>query len=158
MNVPSILLWGLAATIVLTTMVIGGQSLGLTRIDMPFILGTMFTPNRDRAKVIGYFVHVINGWLFAVVYALFFENLHAATWWFGALIGLVQGIVVIVAVLPLLPGVHPRMVSDFRGPEPTRLLEPPGFLATNYGRITPIVTLVAHTIYGTILGTFYFPR
>lgn len=158
MNVPSILLWGFAATIVLTTLVIGGQSLGLTRIDMPFIVGTMFSANRDRAKVIGYFVHVINGWIFAIVYGLFFENLHAATWWFGALIGCVQGIVVIVAVLPLLPGVHPRMVSDFRGPQPTRLLEPPGFLATNYGRITPVVTLIAHTIYGTILGTFYLPR
>ena len=158
MNVPSILLWGFAATILLTTLVIAGQSLGLTRIDMPFILGTMFTANRDRAKVIGYFFHVINGWIFAIVYALFFENLRSATWWFGALIGVVQGIVVIVAVLPLLPGVHPRMVSDFRGPEPTRLLEPPGFLATNYGRITPIVTVIAHTIYGLILGTFYSPR
>jgi hypothetical protein len=158
MNVPSILLWGFAATVVLTTLVIGGQSLGLTRIDMPFILGTMFSSNRDRAKVIGYFFHILNGWIFAIVYALFFENLHTATWWFGALIGFVQGIVVIVAVLPLLPGVHPRMVSDFRGPQPTRLLEPPGFLATNYGRITPIVTLIAHTIYGMILGTFYLPR
>lgn len=158
MNVPSIILWGFAATIVLTTLVIGGQSLGLTRIDMPFILGTMFSSDRDRAKVIGYFIHLINGWMFAIVYAFFFENIHAATWWFGAFIGCVQGIVVIVAVLPLLPGVHPRMVSDFRGPEPTRLLEPPGFLATNYGRITPVVTLVAHTIYGMILGTFYLPR
>jgi len=79
MNVPSILLWGFAATIVLTTLVIGGQALGLTRIDMPFILGTMFTANRDRAKVIGYVVHVVNGWIFAVVYALFFESVRAAT-------------------------------------------------------------------------------
>jgi len=50
------------------------------------------------------------------------------------------------------------MVSDSRGPEPTRLLEPPGFLAMNYGRMTPIVTLVAHTVYGLILGSFYALR
>jgi hypothetical protein len=80
-----------------------------------------------------------------------------ATWWFGALIGVMQGVIVVVAFLPLLPGVHPRMVSDFRGPEPTRLLEPPGFLATNYGRMTPVVTIIAHAIYGAILGTFYVP-
>ena len=158
MNLPSILLWGFAATVVLTTLTLVGQSLGLTRIDMPFIIGTMVTPDRDRAKLIGYGMHLFNGWLFAIVYALFFENLHKATWWFGAAIGAVQGVVVVVAVLPLLPGIHPRMVSDFRGPEPTRLLEPPGFLSTNYGRMTPLITILAHAIYGAILGAFYVLR
>ena len=155
MNLHSILIWGFAATVVLTGSIILGQSLGFTRIDMPFIVGTMFTSDRDRAKVIGLAMHIVNGWIFAVVYALFFEAVHKATWWFGALIGAVQGLFVVVAVLPILPGIHPRMVSDFRGPEPTRLLEPPGFLATNYGRTTPLVTIVAHTLYGLIIGAFY---
>ncbi len=155
MNVSSILLWGFAATVLLTSLSIAAQSLGLTRIDMPFIVGTMFTPNRDRAKVIGLVVHLVNGWIFAIVYALFFENVHVASWWFGGVLGAVQGMFVIVAVLPILPGVHPRMVSDFRGPEPTRLLEPPGYFAMNYGARTPIVLLVAHVIYGATLGAFY---
>jgi hypothetical protein len=47
------------------------------------------------------------------------------------------------------------MVSDSRGPEPTRLLEPPGFLVTNYGRITPVIVIAAHALYGLVLGTFY---
>lgn len=158
MNLPSILLWGFAATMILTTLVIAGQSLGLTRIDMPFIVGTMFTADRDRAKVIGFVMHVVNGWIFAVVYALFFESMKLATWWFGALIGIVQGVIVVVAVLPLLPGIHPRMVSDFRGPEPTRLLEPPGFLAANYGRNTALLTIAAHAAYGLIIGLFYAPH
>ena len=158
MNLPSILLWGFAATIVLTSLTLAAQSLGLTRIDMPFIIGTMVTADRDRAKVIGYAMHLFNGWVFAIVYALFFENLHKATWWFGAAIGAVQGVVVVVALLPLLPGVHPRMVSDFRGPEPTRLLEPPGFLSTNYGRMTPLITILVHAVYGAILGAFYVLR
>lgn len=157
MNLPSILIWGFAATIVLTGMTIAAQSLGLTRIDLPFIIGTMLTSNRDRAKVLGIALHVVNGWVFAIVYALFFGQL-AATWWFGLLLGCVQGLFVVVAVLPILPGMHPRMVSDFRGPEPTRLLEPPGFLAVNYGRMTPLVLLIAHATYGLILGTFYLPR
>ena len=158
MNLSSILLWGFAATLILTTLTLAGQSLGLTRIDIPFIIGTMVTADRDRAKVIGYGLHLFNGWVFAVVYALFFENLHAATWWFGALMGSLQGVFVVVVLLPLLPGVHPRMVSDSRGPEPTRLLEPPGYLTTNYGRATPLITILAHTIYGAVLGTFYLPR
>jgi len=158
MNLPSILLWGFGATIVLTTLTIGGQSLGLTRIDIPFIVGTMFTPNRDRAKVIGVVVHIVNGWIFAFVYALFFENLHAPTVWLGAMIGITQGVFVVTVLLPMLPGVHPRMVSESRGPEPTRLLEPPGFLAINYGRNTPFVLLIAHGVYGAILGMFYLLR
>lgn len=155
MNLPSILLWGFAATIILSGCVVLGQSLGLTRIDIPFIVGTMFTADRDRAKVAGLLMHLVNGWIFALVYALFFEAIGEATWWFGALIGIVQGLFVVVVALPLLPGIHPRMVSDFRGPEPTRLLEPPGFLASNYGRKTAAVTVIAHAIYGFVLGAFY---
>jgi hypothetical protein len=158
MNLPSILLWGFVATLVLTSLTIASQSLSLTRLDIPFIAGTMFTPDRDRAKVIGYIVHLFNGWIFAIVYALFFENVHKATWWFGASLGVMQGIIVAVVLLPLLPGIHPRMVSDSRGPEPTRLLEPPGFLAVNYGRMTPVVIIVIHAIYGAILGGFYALR
>jgi hypothetical protein len=157
-NVPSILLWGFAATVVLTALTILGQSLGLTRIDIPFILGTMFCADRDRARVFGILMHLVNGWLFAIVYALFFENMDIATWWFGALIGATQGLFVAVVLLPVLPGMHPRMVSDFRGPEPTRLLEPPGFLAHNYGRLTAAVLLVTHAIYGGMLGLFYSLR
>jgi hypothetical protein len=158
LNLPSILLWGFIATILLTTIIVAGQNLGITRIDMPFIIGSMFTSDRDRAKIYGYLFHLFNGLVFAIAYAVIFENLHKATWWLGGSIGLLQGFVVIVILLPLLPGVHPRMVSDSRGPEPTRLLEPPGFLATNYGRMTPLVTLFAHTIYGLIIGAFYALR
>ena len=32
------------------------------------------------------------------------------------------------------------------------LLEPPGFLLRNYGRGTPIATLLAHVVYGAIAG------
>jgi hypothetical protein len=154
-NIASILLWGFAATVLLTGLSIAAQSLGLTRIDIPFIIGTMFTPDRDRARVVGLMVHLINGWFFAIVYGFFFENMHAATWWNGALLGALQGMFIVVVALPVLPGIHPRMVSDFRGPEPTRLLEPPGFFVRNYGSKTPFVLLFAHVIYGATLGMFY---
>ena len=47
------------------------------------------------------------------------------------------------------------MASEQKGPTVTRQLEPPGFLALNYGYQTPFSVLVAHLIYGTILGIFY---
>lgn len=155
MNVPSITLWGLVATTVLTTIMQAGMGLGYTRISIPFIVGTMFTGDRDLANVFGFIAHAVMGWVFSVVYALAFDSWHRATWWLGAGIGLVHGLAVLLAVMPVLPGFHPRMASEHRGPEPTHGLEPPGFMALNYGRHTPELTLVAHVIYGAIIGAFY---
>lgn len=155
MNLPSILLWGFVATVVLTTIMSAGQALGLSRMSIPFMLGTMFTPDRDRAKIAGFVVHLMNGWLFAFLYALAFESWNRATWWLGAGIGFLHAVAVLLAAMPLLPGMHPRMASEHQGPEPTRALEPPGFLALNYGRQTPLLSLLAHLVYGAILGGFY---
>lgn len=158
MNRQGILLWGFAATLTLTTLLRGSRGLGLTRMDIPFMLGTMATPDRSRANVIGFGTHLLFGWLFASIYALYFDALGRPRPWLGAAMGLFHGTFVLTVLLPLLPGLHPRMVSDFAGPEPTRQLEPPGFLGLNYGYQTPLATLLAHLLYGTILGTFYQPR
>ena len=155
MNAGSVALWGFVATIVLTTLMSAAQGLGLSRMSLPLILGTMLTPDRDRAPMLGFLVHLANGWVFAIVYALAFERWGRATWWLGAGIGLVHALAVLIAVMPVLPGFHPRMASERRGPEPTRALEPPGFLALHYGHRTPAVTIVAHLVYGAILGGFY---
>ena len=148
-------LWGLVATVFLTGTMRIAQSTGFTRMDIPLLLGTMFTPDRDRAKVWGFVIHVLNGWALASLYTAAFHSWRRSGLLLGAMIGFFHGLFVLVSVLPLLPGVHPRMASDFTGPQPTTRLEPPGFLATNYGGRTPVVTLIAHMIYGAILGYFY---
>ena len=158
MNKGGIMLWGFVATLILTTLMSGSQRLGLTRMNVPFILGTMFTPNRDRAKLVGFGVHLVNGWLFALLYAAAFQSWRRATWWLGAAIGLVHALFVLVAAMPILPGLHPRMASEQRGPTPTRQLEPPGFLALHYGHRTPFSVILAHLVYGGILGAFYRPK
>ena len=155
MNLSSIVLWGFAATVVLTTIMSVSHGIGLTRISIPFLLGTMLTPNRDRALVVGIAFHIVNGWLFALLYAAVLEAMDRTTWWLGAGIGFVHALFVLAVAMPLLPGLHPRMVSEDYGPTPNRRLEPPGFLALNYGNGTPMVTIVAHLIYGAIIGGFY---
>ena len=155
MNWPSVSLWGFAATVVLSTMMTVSQRLGFTRMSIPFLLGTILTPNRDRAMLQGLVVHMLVGWAFSVPYAMAFESWGRATWWLGALIGLVHGLFVLMPGMLVLPGMHPRMVSEYFGPTPNRQLQPPGFLALNYGRRTPIVALLSHLVYGAILGSFY---
>jgi len=157
MNMESALLWGFVATTVLTGLMAAAQGLGLSRVSIPFVLGTMVTADRDTAMVYGGLLHFVNGWVFAFGYIAIFDNLQRATWWIGALIGLLHALLVLLLLLPVLPDLHPRMASERHGPTPTRLLQPPGFLGMNYGVQTPLVSIVAHLAYGAILGTFYTP-
>jgi hypothetical protein len=153
-DLPQILLWGLIATVAMTTVLQGSQGAGLSRLSLPFLLGTFFTTNRSRAMVWGFVAYTIGGWLFALLYFLAFESIGIATWWFGALLGFLHGLFLLVCVLPLLPHAHPRMASEHDGPGHGYVLEPPGFLGLNYGRRTPLTTLVGQIVYGLILGGF----
>lgn len=158
MNWRDWLLWSFVATLALTTVLAGSQGLRLTRINLPYILGAIFTPDRERAKLIGFVVHLLNGWIFSLAYVAIFHSLGRATWWLGAAIGVAQAVFVLTVVVSLLPSFHPRMASEQKGPTVTRQLEPPGFLALNYGYQTPVSVLLAHVIYGAILGAFYTMR
>ena len=118
-------------------------------------LGTLFTANRDRARLLGVLVHLVNGWLFSLVYVAAFHVTGLFHAWFGAAIGLVHGAFVLLVAMPALPGLHPRMASEHQGPTVARVLEPPGFLALNYGFQAPLSVMVAHVAYGALLGLFY---
>jgi uncharacterized membrane protein YagU involved in acid resistance len=155
MNWGDWLLWGFVATVVLTAIMAGSQGLGMTRMNIPYLLGTIFTPNRDRAKVLGVVFHLVNGWLFALIYIAAFHSWGQATWWLGAVTGLVHSAFVLTAGMSLLPGIHPRMANEQYGPTIVRQLEPPGFLALHYGIRTPISVVLGHLAFGAILGAFY---
>jgi hypothetical protein len=155
MNLGSWLLWGVVATVVLTTVLAGSQGLGLSRMNVPYLLGTLATPDRDRAKLLGAGIHLVNGWLFSLIYVAAFHAWGAATWWLGAVTGIVHAGFVLAVGLPVLPALHPRMAGEQRGPTVVRQLEPPGFLGLHYGYQTPISVLVAHALFGAILGAFY---
>ncbi len=153
-------LWGTLAggfvgTIVLTTGLRLAQELGLTRMDIPLLLGAVFTAHRSRANVIGYFLHFVNGILFALGYYAVFRAVGHAGWLFGLALGLVHGLFAGGALVNvLLPAVHPRMGTPWSDAEETPLLEPPGFLLENYGPRTALGNLAAHLLYGAIVGGF----
>ncbi|MBB6611586.1 hypothetical protein H7F15_11105 [Pontibacter sp. Tf4] len=155
MHISDLFLWGFAATLILSILLAASRPLGLTRMDLPFLLGTFFTPNRNKAPLWGFALHLLMGWLFAFIYGAAFESSGLATWWFGMAIGLVHGTFVLTVGLPLVTTIHPRVANPYQGPTPTRQLEPPGFMALNYGHGTPLATLLAHLVYGGVLGLFY---
>lgn len=145
-------LFGVVATTALTAVLITAQLAGITRLDLPLMLGTLFTEDPDRARVAGFFLHIGIGQGFAFGYAATFALFDRATWWLGAALGLLHGFVALTVLVPLLPGVHPRMASSRAGLSSTAMLEPPGLFGINYGIQTPLVTAVGHVAYGTALG------
>ncbi len=158
MNWSSWLLWGLLSTLAMTTMSAGAQGLGLTRMNLLYMLGTIFTPDRDRARLYGFAVHMAAGWVFSLIYVLIFQSIGRASWWLGILIGIAHALLMLLVVIGLMPGLHPRMASEQQGPTAQNLLEPPGFLALHYGIRTPVAVLLSHIVFGAMLGAFYQVR
>jgi len=155
MTIWGALAGGFVGTLVLTTFLQAASALGLSRIDLPFLLGTAFSADRVRAKALGYGLHFIVGFVFALIYLGIFAAIGHSGWWLGAVFGLAHGLFAATALVStLLPLVHPRMATALSGAGSGALLEPPGFLMLNYGPRTPLVTLIGHIAYGAIVGGF----
>lgn len=153
MTIWGALAGGFAGTLVLTSVLRAASEVRLTRLDLPFLLGTAVTADRQWAKVVGYLAHFSFGFVFALVYYGLFEAIGRSGWSLGAIFGLVHGVFSATALVNiLLPVVHPRMGTSFSAADSSPLIEAPGFLMRNYGRSTPVVSLVAHVLYGTIVG------
>ena len=155
MSVWGALAGGFVGTLLLTTTMRAGSELRLTRMDLPFLLGTAITTDRRRAKAAGYLAHFFFGLLFALGYYAVFRAIGYASWELGAAFGLLHGLFAGTALVNvLLPTVHPRMGTALSASDTTPLLEPPGFLMRNYGRATPTIVLLAHIAYGAVVGGF----
>ena len=155
MSVLAALAGGFLGTLVLTTVLRTATELHLTRIDLPFLLGTALSGERTAAKAVGYVAHFVMGLVFALGYDVLFLALGHPAWWMGPVLGLLHGLFAgTVLINVLLPLVHPRMGSPMSDATTVALLEAPGFMGRNYGPQTGVVTLLAHILYGTIVASF----
>jgi hypothetical protein len=146
---------GFVGTLVLTTGMRAATELRLTRIDLPFLLGTALTSDRIRARALGYVLHFFFGLLFASIYYAIFTAIGRASWWLGAIFGLIHALFAGTALVNImLPLVHPRLATPFSDARARPLLEPPAFMLLNYGAGTPSVMVVTHIAYGAIIGAF----
>jgi hypothetical protein len=158
MNWPSWIFAGFIATLALSGLLATSQGLGLTRMNLPYLIGAAITHDRDRARLYGFFAHMLNGWAFSILYALTFQATGMVSWWFGLLLGLGHALFVLSVGMMLLPSLHPRMATERHGPTAVRQLEPPGFMALNYGYQTPLSIFLSHAVFGAILGALYHLR
>ncbi|HWC17263.1 MAG TPA: hypothetical protein VG498_09615, partial [Terriglobales bacterium] len=80
--------WGFVASLALVATESIAQGLGLTRLNLPLILGSAITSDRDRARALGIGLHIAMGWLFSFVYVIAMNLLGGPNWYRGTLIGL----------------------------------------------------------------------
>ena len=117
MTVWAALAGGFVGTLVLTTILRAGSELKLTRMDLPFLLGTAFISDRKRAKALGYVLHFFFGFAFALGYLAVFWAIGRSGWLLGAALGLIHGAFAGSALVNiLLPIVHPRWETRPRPP------------------------------------------
>ncbi|MEX2374465.1 MAG: trehalase-like domain-containing protein [Dehalococcoidia bacterium] len=93
----------------------GAQGAGLSRLSLPFVVGTFATGDRRWAMITGVVLYVLGGWLFAFLYFALFATIGLATWWFGLAVGVLHGMALLAIGLPLLPYIHPPMASQYDG-------------------------------------------
>lgn len=148
-----VLVWGAIATLCMTSIMFASQKLGWSRMNWSLLVGSLFTGDRHGAATLGFVLNFFGGCLLAFLYFVMFALMGKANWWMGAIAGTLHGVLMLAVFLPLLSYGHPRLASEYDGASSRKRLEPPGFLALNYGSGTPAVTLLAYGAYGIILGS-----
>jgi hypothetical protein len=96
-------------------LIYGGPLLGLPRIDVVSMLGSLAAPNKQDAVTLGGAIHFSMGILFAIIYAAFWSvGIGSPTWWWGLIFGASHGILVIVLLLVVMR-VHPQLSELISG-------------------------------------------
>ena len=163
-NIWAGLLGGFVGTVVMTAMMRAGKSMGITNMPgMPLIQGAMMTDDPDKARKIGMVTHIIMGTIvFGIIYAAIFAAFGGPAWLTGLIVGAVHGVVAGV-FMKMVGETHPRMeaVANFTGDETWRHdatglhIAKPGLFAKNYGSATPAGLVMAHVVFGLVVGIVY---
>ena len=144
---------GIIAAGAMTLLLYLARLAGITRLDLGMSLGTVTSLTYGAspgAWFEGFLAMLLCGGLFALLYALIFEEWphHTARAWLGALIGAVHAVVGGALLAVLMPLLHTRMSPPPADP----LLADPGFMGVHYGMTTVWVFLALHVVYGAIIG------
>ncbi len=118
-------------------LIYAGPLLGLPRIDVVSMLGSLAAPNKQDAVTLGGAIHFTIGILFALIYAaLWSAGIGSPTWWWGLIFGATHGIVVILLLLVVMR-VHPQLSGLFNG------------------LLVMVAILLNHMVFGVVVALVY---
>ena len=137
MNIVGSIIAGLVATAVMTLLMYTAPRMGMPKMDIIGMLGSMFSSDKGTARIIGLVVHFMMGVVFAIVYTyLWSAGLGSASLLWGLIFGLAHGIVAIVT-MPMMVRMHPRPPAMEGGPK------------------TMIGQLMGHAVFGLAVAITY---
>ena len=118
-------------------LIYGGPLIGLPRIDVVSMLGSLAAPNKQDAVTLGGAIHFTMGILFAMIYAaLWSVGIGSPTWWWGIIFGAIHGILVIVALFVVMRS-HPQLSESLNG------------------LLVMVAILLNHVVFGVVVTLVY---
>src|SRR5437870_4369526 len=135
-HVRDAIIAGSTGRMAMLLLIYGGPLIGLPRIDVVSLLGSLAAPNKQDAVTLGGAMHFTIGILFAIIYAaLWSVGIGSPTWWWGLIFGIIHGILVI---LPLLVVTRRYQLSEVSRRLPTT-----------------IAILLNHMVFGLVVALVY---
>jgi hypothetical protein len=147
MNLIGAIVAGFIATLVFTAVLMMAPRMGMPRMDIVDLLGTMFSAKSNRA--LGWVMHLMMGMVFGLVYAfLWTQGIGSDTWLYGLVFGAIHWLVVGV-MMALIPMMHAGIKSG--------AVKAPGMWMTgNGGGLMAFMGgLVGHMIFGVVVALVY---
>jgi uncharacterized membrane protein YagU involved in acid resistance len=148
-NVYRSIVAGFLATAAMTALMYMAPLMGVPKMDIATMLGTMFTASPSAAFAIGIVMHFMLGSvLLAVPYFYLIEfKFRDSRWLGGAIWGFLLWGVANFMVMPMMGFVHPLVRAG--------AMPAPGLLMLQLGILAPIGSLMGHLLYGVVLANSY---
>jgi len=135
----------------MTALMYAGPMMGMPKMDIASMLGTMLLASPGPAFWLGMVIHLMMGVvLFPAIYHFMFQPVGGGGTSRGVLFGLLLWAAANLMVMPMMGAIHP-MVK--RGMMPA-----PGMLMLHLGLMAPVGSLLGHLVYGVLLGQLVGPK
>ena len=146
MNILAAIVAGLVGTVIITMVMNMAPQMGMPKMDIVGMLGSMFSPEGNRTM--GVVMHLMMGIVFAIIYALrWYAGLGSVGQLWGALFGAGHWIVA---------GTMMGGISMMHAGVRAGTVEAPGvFMLNNGGVMAFMGGLIGHIIFGLVVALVY---
>ena len=136
---------GFIATSAMTALMYLAPTMGMPKMDIATMLGTMFFASPALALWLGMLIHLtIGSLLFPAVYHFALQPENGSGTGRGLVFGFALWAAANLIVMPMMSTIHPMVRSG--------MMTAPGLLLLHLGAMAPVGSLIGHLLYGTLLG------
>jgi uncharacterized membrane protein YagU involved in acid resistance len=142
---------GFTATTGMTALMYLAPMMGMPRMDIATMLGTMFVASPALALWLGMLIHLtIGSMLFPAVYHFALQPENGSGTGRGLEFGFALWAAANLIVMPMMSTTHPMVRSG--------MMTAPGLLMLHLGALAPVGSLIGHLLYGALLGKLAGPK